>query len=131
MENTKMISQQIRQRLKEAKEHRERNKTQNPLTPELSFSCNNPYVKNNSKNKEQAEDSIDTKSMTSECISDNEKMALEDEVAESTINEEPVNTVYITDSKSTDSMKTEKDKNKRKDQARSSHPYKNEEGSQK
>ncbi|CAG8515792.1 263_t:CDS:2 [Cetraspora pellucida] len=34
-------------------------------------------------------------------------MALENEVAESTINEEPVNTVYITDSKSTDSMETE------------------------
>ncbi|CAG8455268.1 7072_t:CDS:2 [Cetraspora pellucida] len=92
---------------KEAKEHRERNKTQNPLTSELSFSRNNPYVKNNSQDKEQAEDSIDTKSMTSECILDNKKMALEDEVTESTINEKPVNTVYITDSKSTDSMETE------------------------
>ncbi|CAG8688024.1 10303_t:CDS:1, partial [Cetraspora pellucida] len=120
---------------------------------------NNPYVKNNSQDKEQAEDSIDTKSTTSECISDNEEMALEDKVAESTINKEPVNTVYITKSKSTDSMETEvvdlmvtldkisnnpeetpfttvtyrktKTKNKRKDQARLSHPYKNEEGSQK
>ncbi|CAG8515771.1 262_t:CDS:2, partial [Cetraspora pellucida] len=51
---------------------------------------NNPYVKNNSQDKEQAENLIDTKSTTSECILDNEEMALEDEVAESTINEEPI-----------------------------------------
>ncbi|CAG8654403.1 13308_t:CDS:1, partial [Cetraspora pellucida] len=120
---------------------------------------NNPYIKNNFQDKEQAENSIDTKFTTSKCISDNEKMALEDEVAESTINKEPVNTVNITDIKSTDSIETEvadsmvildkinnnpkktpftivtykktKTKNKRKDQARLSHSYKNEEGSQK
>ncbi|CAG8597259.1 13299_t:CDS:2, partial [Cetraspora pellucida] len=90
------------QQLKEAKEHRERNKTQNFLTSEH----NNPYIKNILQNKEQAEDSIDTKSITSECISDNEEMALEDEVTKPTINKESVTIVNITDIKGTDSMKT-------------------------
>ncbi|CAG8640235.1 8400_t:CDS:2, partial [Cetraspora pellucida] len=80
---------------------------------------NNSYNKNNPQDKEQAENSIDTKSMTSECISDNKKMTLKDEVAESTINKHLLLQLYT------------KTKNKRNDQARLSHFYKNEEGSQK
>ncbi|CAG8745986.1 13957_t:CDS:1, partial [Cetraspora pellucida] len=95
------------QRLKEAKKLRERNRTQNSSTSEPSFSRNNPYINNNLQDKEQTEDSMDTKSLISECVSDNEEMILENEVAESTINEKPSTTANITDVENTDSMEAE------------------------
>ncbi|CAG8512255.1 7129_t:CDS:2, partial [Cetraspora pellucida] len=58
-------------------------------------------------NEEQVEDSTDAKIITSECISDNEEMALEDEVAETTTNKESDITINMTDIKNSDSMKME------------------------
>ncbi|CAG8710085.1 8033_t:CDS:1, partial [Cetraspora pellucida] len=68
---------EIRRQLKEAKEHREKTRTQNPSTLEPSFSRDNPYVKKHYE-KEQTDKAANSETATLDYISDNEEMILSD-----------------------------------------------------
>ncbi|CAG8525924.1 13667_t:CDS:2, partial [Cetraspora pellucida] len=59
--------------LKKAKELRGRNRTQSLLALETNFSQDNPYVKD-SQEKEQTDETTDTKDTSLQCISEDEKM---------------------------------------------------------
>ncbi|CAG8727342.1 16612_t:CDS:1, partial [Cetraspora pellucida] len=85
---------EIRRQLKEAKELRERNRTQSFLAPESNFSQDNPYVKV-SQEKEQTDKTTDTRDTTLQYISEDEEMTATDAALEITNNEKATTILMI------------------------------------
>ncbi|CAG8691370.1 7553_t:CDS:2, partial [Cetraspora pellucida] len=87
--------------LKEAKEFRERNKTQSPLALETNFSQNNSYVKV-LQEKEQTDETTDTKDTTLQCILENKKMIATDAALKITNNDKATTTNSATKAEEVD-----------------------------